>query len=63
MKATPAMRSFIRTIRASCRPAAARAAERAFFDAYRASLEVDIEPGDAVGIGEAAAIDAMKVFI
>ena len=63
MKATTKMRSFIRTIRSTRRLAAAQAAERAFFEAYNASLEVDIEPADAIGIGEAAALDAMRNFI
>ena len=63
MKATPEMRSFLSTIRAARRLAAVRAAERAFFEAFNASLEVDIELTDAINIGEAAAIDAMKDFL
>jgi hypothetical protein len=63
MKATPKMRNFIQTVPSSLRHSAVRAADRAFFDAYNMSIEMDIDESEAIAIGEAAAIDTMKNFL
>jgi len=63
MKATPKMRNFIQTVPSTLRNDAVRAADRAFFDAYNTSIEVDIDESEAIAIGEAAAIDTMKNFL